>query len=184
MRILLMCEGRNEEVLLNCLLDADALVFTRNDLIGLRPYPVRQLNNPTIKAELKHYGLPIIVYRVGDKQSDELAIPKELKEIVSKENIFKYCTKPEMEMLLILNEGLEKEYEKVKSFESCKSFAKKNIKYNGKKYDQSSEFLRSYYGKERIHNLIENIKKYKLHKGHHQKDEFYLADLLNEKGAD
>ena len=34
MRILLMCEGQNEEVLLNHLLNADALCFTRDDLIG------------------------------------------------------------------------------------------------------------------------------------------------------
>ena len=33
MRILLMCEGQNEEVLLNNLLDADAFCFTRDDLI-------------------------------------------------------------------------------------------------------------------------------------------------------
>ena len=79
MRILLMCEGQNEEVLLNHLLDADALCFTRDDLIGRRSYPVRQLSNPTIKSELKHYGLPVKVYRVGDKQNDKLLIPKDLK---------------------------------------------------------------------------------------------------------
>lgn len=56
MRILLMCEGQNEEVLLNCLLNADALKLTRDDLIGRRPYPIRQLSHPTIKTELKHYG--------------------------------------------------------------------------------------------------------------------------------
>ena len=83
MRILLMCEGQNEEVLLNYLLDADALCFTRDDLIGRRPYPIRQLSNPTIKSELKHYGLPVKVYRVGDKQNDKFPIPKDLKGIVS-----------------------------------------------------------------------------------------------------
>lgn len=70
MRILLLCEGQNEEVLLNLLLDVNALVFDRDDLIGRRVYPVRQLNNPTIKSELKHYGSPVKVYRVGDKQND------------------------------------------------------------------------------------------------------------------
>ena len=120
-----MCEGQNEEVLLNHLLDADALCFTRDDLIGRRPYPVRQLSNPTIKSELKHYGLPVKVYRVGDKQNDKLLIPKDLKGIVSSKEIYKYCTKPELEMLLIINEESEKEYEKVKSFQSPKTFAKK-----------------------------------------------------------
>lgn len=125
MRILLMCEGHNEEVLLNLLLDADQLNFTRDDLIGRRPYPIRQLSNPTIKSELKHYGMPVKIYRIGDKQNDKLFIPKDINSIVSKTEIYKFCTKPELEILLILNEGLEKEYEKVKSIESPKVFAKK-----------------------------------------------------------
>ena len=50
MRILLLCEGQNEEVLLNLLLNANAFCFTKDDLIGRRVYPVRQLNNPIIKA--------------------------------------------------------------------------------------------------------------------------------------
>lgn len=179
MRILLMCEGQNEEVLLNILLDANALNFTREDLIGRRPYPIRQLNNPTIKTELKHYGAPVKVYRVGDKQNDKLTIPRDIKNIVSKDEIYKYCTKPELEILLILNEGLEHEYEKVKSSESPKSFAKENIKYNGRKYDQYSDFLKSYYDRNDAKNLIDNIKKYKAYKRQHEKDELYLADLLN-----
>lgn len=175
MRILLMCEGHNEEVLLNLLLDANAFKFTRDDLIGRRPYPIRQLSNPTIKSELKHYGMPVKIYRIGDKQNDKLSIPKDINNIVSKAEIYKFCTKPELEILLILNEGLEKEYEKVKSVESPKVFAKKNIKYNGIKYDQSSEFIKMYY--QDINNLINNIKKYKNYKKH-EKDELYLADLL------
>ena len=178
MRILLMCEGQNEEVLLNCLLDADALKFSRDDLIGRRPYPIRQLSNPTIKTELKHYGKLIKVYRIGDKQNDKLVIPKDIKNIVISSEIYKYCTKPEMEILLIINEGLIKEYEKVKSDETPKSFAKRNIKFNGRKYDQSSDFLKCYYGGKNVNNLINNIKQYKNYKKQHNKDELYLADLL------
>lgn len=178
MRILLLCEGNNEEVLLNILLDANAFRFTRDDLIGLRPYPIRQLNNPTIKSDLKYYGFPVIVYRIGDKQNDKLVIPKDLKNIVHCNRVYKYCTKPELEMLLILNENLEKEYEKVKSVESPKSFAKKYIKYNGIKYDQSSEFLEMYFGGKNVKKLIKSISKYKKYKKHHNSDELYLADLL------
>ena len=178
MRILLICEGRNEEILLNYLLDYNAFCFTRDDLIGRRPYPIRQLSNPTIKSELKHYGMPVKVYRVGDKQNDKLTIPRDLKDIISSKEIYKYCTKPELEILLILNEGLEKEYEKVKSFQSPKMFAKENIKYNGKKYDQSSKFLEEYYGGVNVKKLIANIKKYKTYKRQHNKDELYLADIL------
>lgn len=178
MRIVLMCEGHNEEVLLNLLLDADKLKFNRDDLIGLRPYPIRQLNNPTIKNELKHYGLPVKVYRVGDKQNDKLFIPKELRNIIANGEIYKYCTKPEIEILLIINENLFKDYEKVKNIESPKTFAKKKIKLNGKKYDQSSEFYKEYYGGNNINNLVKNIKKYKTYKRQHNRDELYLSDLL------
>ena len=38
-------------------------------------------------------------------------------------------------------------------------------------------FYREYYG-ERIDLLVDSIKRYKQLKGKHQKDEFYLADLL------
>lgn len=180
MKVLLMCEGVNEEVILNILLDNDLLVFTRNDLIGLRVYAIRQLGHPVIRSELKHYGSPVKVYRVGDKQNDKLSIPNDLKRIVSRNDIYKYCTKPEFEMLLILSEGLEKEYEKVKSKMSPKSFAKSNIRMNGRKYDQSSEFIKLYYGGCNVNSLIESIKKYKKYKKQHEKDELYLADLLKE----
>lgn len=178
MKILLMCEGTNEEVLLNHLLNAEALKFSRDELIGRRPYPIRQLNNPTIKSELKHYGEPVKVYRVGDKQTDKLLIPKDIKNIVSKDEIYKYCTKQEMEILLIINEGFIKDYEKVKSNESPKAFAKRNIAFHIRKYDQSCDFLLEYYGGKNIENLINNIKDYKKYKRQHNKDELYLADLL------
>lgn len=178
MRILLLCEGQNEEVLLNLLLKANALNFTIDDLIGLRPYALRQLNNPTIISELKHNASPVKVYRIGDKQKDKLSIPKSLKDIVSEKEIYKYCTKPELEMLLIINERLEKKYEKVKSTQSPKKFAKMNISYNGRKYDQSSDFLKEYYGGTNVKKLIDNIKKYKTYKKHNNKDELYLADIL------
>lgn len=106
---------------------------------------LRNLNNPYIRSELKHNSKPVKLYRVGDKQNDKLSIPKDLKNIVSNKEIYKYCTKPELEMLLILNEDLEKEYEKNKSMQLPKTFAKKNIKYNGIKYDQLSKFLEMYY---------------------------------------
>ena len=51
MKILLMCEGANEEKLLELLLDEGKLKFTRDDLIGLKPFNVRQLKNPFIRKK-------------------------------------------------------------------------------------------------------------------------------------
>ena len=178
-KILVLCEGTNEETILNILLDDNKLVFTRDDMIGRRGYPIRQIDNPIIKTELKQYGLPVKIYRIGDKQTDEIKIPRELKNIVNKKEIYKYCTKPELEMLIILNENLESKYEKVKSSKiTPKDFVKINVTYNGKKYDQSCDFLRDYFGGKNINNLINSIKKYKTYKKKHEKDELYLESLL------
>ena len=161
-----MCEGKNEEAIMELLLDNNKLKFTRNDLIGLKPYNIRGLDNPFIKSELRLYNKEVLIYRIGDTQNDKLKIPNDIKYIVKKENIFKYCTKPELEILLIINENLYQEY--LKSKKSPKIFAKENIVYNGKYYDQSSQYLKNYYGLSRVKLLISNLYEYKRLKKHNK----------------
>ena len=174
MKILVMCEGANEEKIIELLLDNNKLKFTRDDLIGRKPYNIRQLNNPFIKSELRRYNNSVIIYRIGDKQSDKLKIPNDLKDIVSKDNIFKYCTKPELEILLILNEKMYNKYKKSKK--SPKQYAKENISYNRIMFNQSTKFFNDYY-ENRVNVLVNNLIEYKKLKKHN-KDELYVADLL------
>ena len=84
---------------------------------------------------------------------------------------------PELEMLLIISEGLVKEFEKIKTKVSPKAFAKQNVSYNRARYDNSSRFYREYYGSE-PQKLINAIREYKRINGAHQKDELYLANIL------
>ena len=176
MKYLVLCEGTNEKTIINLLLDANKLKIKRDDLVGLTPYNVRQLSNPTIKSQLKIYNQPVIILRVGDTQREKFPIPTDLRNIVSKDRIIKYCTLPELEILLIINEGMYKQF--LKSGEKKpKTYAKRNIIYNKKRYEQSSDFFEMYYGGKRISNLIENLNEYKKIKKHN-KDEEYLADLL------
>lgn len=130
MRYLIMCEGTNEEKLVELLLDNNKLKIKRSELIGLKPYNIRQLNNPTIINELIRYGERVIVYRIGDTQKDKLKIPIILKNIISSKDIYKYCTKPELEILLIINEELYQDY--LKSKKRTKDYAKEKITYNKK----------------------------------------------------
>ncbi len=180
MKYLLMCEGNNEETVMNLLLDYKKLEFSRDDLIGLEPYPIRNLESSVIKSELKHYNKPVIIYRIGDKQNDELKIPSDLKHIVFEENIFKYCTKPELEILMIINENLFSEFGK--SNLDAKEFAKDKIKYNGRRYDQSSQYIKDYYEGKGIDCLVGNLIEYKRIKKH-KKGELYLADLLKKQNS-
>ncbi len=174
-KILIMCEGNDEKTIIDLLLDNNKLIFTREDLIGSTPYHIRQLKHSSIITDLKHYGKEVIIFRIGDKQNDKLKIPSEVKNILSQDRIYKFCTKPEIEILLIINENLLKEFKKSKI--KASTFAKENIKYNGKKYDKSTSFYQEYYGNKNINKLIHNIKEYKKIKSN-DKNELYLSDLL------
>ena len=176
MKYLIMCEGPNELEIIRILLEYDKLIFTEDDLLNLVPYHARQIaSNPTVKAALNLYHCDVHVLRIGDKLNEELKIPKEYKGKIK--HIEKYCTKPELEMLLIISEGLQADFEKEKSRKSPKSFSKEKVSFNRKRYDNSTAFYRNYYG-ERVDLLVDTIKRYKQLKGKHQKDELYLADLL------
>lgn len=94
-------------------------------------------------------------------------------------SVEKYCTKPELEMLLIIAEGLTDKYEKVKSTVKPKNFAKDYIKCGKRKYDNSTYFYTDYFGSD-PEILVHCIKEYKKYNSAHKKDEYYLADLLNE----
>ena len=177
MKRLIMCEGPNELKIMNILLENNALIFMEDDLLGLGPYHARQIkSNPQVRTVLNLYPEnDVLVMRVGDKQKDKLMIPADYKEKIT--GIEKYCTLPELEMLLIISEGLVKEYEKVKSRIDPKDFAKANIVYNKKRYDNSTQFYEDYYGND-CEKLIVAIREYKRIKRSHMKDELYLADLL------
>ena len=178
MKYLIMCEGPNELAIINILLENDLLVYTEDDLLGAVPYFARQIDSsPVVHSALTEYPYnDVAIIRVGDKQTEELRIPEYFREKISG-GICKYCNLPELEVLLIISEGLWNEYIKVKSKEKPKQFAKKNIKFNRQKYDNSSSFYYSYYG-DSPEKLVAAIKEYKQKHSSHKKDELYLADLL------
>ena len=176
MKYLILCEGPNELEIIRMLLEHDKLIFREDDLLNLVPYHARQIEkNAAVKAALNLYHGDVHVLRIGDKLNDELKIPREYKEKIK--DVKKYCTKPELEMLLIISENKHSDFEKVKSRISPKMFRKENIVYNRIRYNNSTAFYREYYG-ERMELLVDTMKRYKQLKGKHQKDELYLADLL------
>ena len=174
-KILVMCEGANEKKIVDLLLEHNKLRITKDDLLGLVTYHARQITSPVIAPFLTMYSGDIDIIRIGDKQSDSLQIPKNLRKRIK--TITKYCTKPELEILLIINEGLYEDYIRHYSRIRPKQYAKNNIIYQKQKYDNSTRFYDNYYSN-RIDNLIANLEKYKRLKKHNT-DELYLYDLLN-----
>lgn len=176
-KLLVMCEGPNEKKIMDILLENDCLTFSEDDLLGLNIYHARQISKSAqVRTELNIYPGDVKVLRIGDKQSDKLVIPKDYRAKIK--IIDKYCTKPELEILLIIAEGLLNDYEKVKSKVSPKEYAKEHIKNGKKAYDNSTKFFEDYFGDD-IKLLVDTIKKYKKLRGKtHDKDEMCLADLL------
>lgn len=121
------------------------------------------------------YPDEVHVLRIGGGQNEKLEIPSEYKDKITL--VEKYCTKPELEMLLIISEELADEYEKVKSKMKPKTFAKDNIRCGRRKYDNSTAFYEEYFGPD-CEKPVDAIKAYKQHNGSHKKDEHYLAELL------
>ena len=175
-KILVMTEGPNELGLMNLLLDEEKLVFTRDDLLDLRPFHARQLTSPHLLPSLTHYHGDLSVYRIGDALNDKLKIPAELLSRIEEER--KFCTKPELEILLVIAENRAKDFEKEKSKKSPKEFCKEHLRFQGKRYDNSTEFFLNYFSG-RIEFLVHTIKEYKRTHKKHKRDEEFLADLLN-----
>ncbi len=176
MKYLVMCEGPNEVVIMELLLNNNLLKFDKNDLIGLEVYHARQLVPYLISQIMLYNSSNFKIIRIGDKLSDNLKIPSKLKHILNKNQIIDCHTHSELEMLLIVNNNLFDKYNKVKSKIKAKDFAKENIVYNGKKYDNSSQFWYDYYSFN-IHSLVKDIKKCgKI--GKKKKKEIFLKDLL------
>ena len=178
MKLLVMCEGPNEKAVVDMLLDAGCMEFSEDDLVGLTVYQARQLTAPVIKTALRSYTGGFAVYRIGDSMTDKLPVPADYQGRIK--GVRKFCTKPELEMLLLIAEGKEAEFEKVKAGKrkmKAKDFCKANVVHNRKRYDNSTQFYRDYFGSD-IGTLVEVIEKYKQTHGAHKKDEEYLADLL------
>lgn len=178
MKLLVMCEGPNEKAVVDMLLDAESLEFTRDDLVNLTVYHARQLTAPIIKTALSIYTGEFAVYRIGDSMAEQLPIPADYQGRFM--GARKFCTKPELEMLLLIAEGKEVEFEKVKAGKrkmKAKDFCKANVVHNRKRYDNSTQFFKDYFGSD-IETLVKVIRKYKQSHGAHKKDEEYLADLL------
>lgn len=176
MKYLIMCEGPNELEVVKILLEHNCFSFTEDDLLGLVPYHARQIKSSgQVQTALNMYPEEVTVLRIGDKLSDKFQIPKEYQDkIVS---VKKYCTKPELEMLLIISENMTNQFDKVKSTKKPKTFAKENIKFGRRTYKNDTAFYRDYYG-DNPSLLIDAIKQYRRHNGAHQKDEYYLEELL------
>ena len=149
-----ICEGAAEQAIIECLLDANKLIFTYDDMI----------EGEVIRCRSDE---KITVLRILDSRREKFKLSK---AYAPKIDVINVITAPEIEMLIILNEGKYAEYKK--SNKKPSEFCKTELKYKNVK---STEFLKEYFADASV--LVSAIIEYK-RVSNIRNGECTLADLL------
>ncbi len=162
-----ICEGGAERAVLDLLLDNHMLIFEREQLIEEEVLRCRSAKEFEEKHLKKGFQEKITVYRILDSRNENFKLSK---AYIHKIDIVNVVTAPEIEMLIILNEGKYKEFKStgVKPSTYCKSNLKlKNVK--------SYQYVQEYFSD--MHILTQALREYKRVSKIH-KNEKTLLDLL------
>ena len=168
-----LCEGNAEQAIMNVLLDADVLFFSRSEMLDEEVMKVRSAKSFERRYLNKAMPNKITVYRILDSSSENFKISKANRHKIDVVNVL---TKPEIEMLIIVSEGLFDDYKRKKSSYGKPSEYVKSIL--GYKNVKSSAFVYDYFRnhKKLIHALHEYRRLSKI-----SNDDQTVADLLKEK---
>lgn len=162
-----ICEGAAEQTIIELLIDADKLIFARDDLLEGEPLRCRSAKNFEEQHLRKGFTEKITVLRILDSRRERFKLSKPYEHKIEVINII---TAPEIEMLVILNEGKYNEYKR--SGKKPSDFCKTNLKYPNVK---STDFLEKYFAD--VNALIAAIKEYK-RVSNIPNGEYTLFDLL------
>lgn len=162
-----ICEGAAEQTVIELLLDADKLAFTYDDLLDGGVIRTRSAENFERQYLRKGFTDKITVLRILDSHREKFKLRAAYADKIDVINVI---TAPEIEMLVIINEGRYEEYKR--SGEKPSIFCKSALKYNDVK---SAAFLKTYFSD--IEMLVAAIREYKrISRIPH--GEYALADLL------
>jgi len=162
-----ICEGSAENAIIDILLDHELLIFSREEMLEEEVIRCREGKKFEEKYLRKGFKGKISVIRILDSRRENFKLSKAYADKV---DIINIVTAPEIEMLIIFNEGKYKDFKK--SGEKPSVFCKKDLKMSEVK---SYDFAKNYFSDPMV--LVSAIKKYhemsKVPKG-----EYTLLDLL------
>ena len=162
-----ICEGAAEAAIIDILLDNDLLIFQREELLEEKVLLVRDGATFEKRYLRKGFNEPISVIRILDSRRENFKLSKAYE---SKVDVVNVITAPEIEMLIVLNEGKYDAFKK--SGKKPSVYCKMDLKMTGLK---SYDFVYKYFRQPEV--LLSAIKKYdevtKKRKG-----EYTLLNLL------
>lgn len=123
-----ICEGSAERAILDLLLDDHKLIFEREELIEEEVLKCRSGKEFEKRYLRKGFNDKITIYRILDSRNEKFNLDKAQESKVDVKNVI---TAPEIEKLIICNEGKIKDYEResrknpaLKPSTYCKVFLK------------------------------------------------------------
>lgn len=162
-----ICEGSAENAIMDILLDNNLLIFSREEMLEEEVIRCREGKRFEEKYLRKGFMDKISVIRILDSRRENFKISKAYEHKVDVINVI---TAPEIEMLIIHNEGA---YERFKrSGKKPSEFCKADLRmHNVKSYD----FVKDYFSNPQT--LVNAIKEYR-RTANIPKSEYSLSDLL------
>ena len=168
-KVAVICEGGAEAAIMEMLLDAGRLIFTEEDLfydeiIRCRSAKIFEQRYLKVRMDFK-----LTIIRVLDSRRENFKLSRPYCDEIEVINV---VTAPEIEMLIILNEGKYEQFKKsgLKPSEYCKQIFKNgNLK--------SRKWVKEYF--KNIDDLVQSIRMYD-HVSDVRKGEYTLLDLLND----
>ena len=175
MKYVIMTEGTCEKALIDVLINKDLFKIPVESLLYEEIFQARQIKGSLLeKINQLPYDEKIIIIRVGDKLSDNLAIPEEIQNKIEKQ--LKICIKPEFEILHLIHKNKANSYiNKHKSCEKPSEFLH-NIDCE---YEKSYEYNYNYFNsisKSDLKRIIINYSK--IRSKVHKKDEGLLENYI------
>ena len=162
-----ICEGAAEAAIIDILLDNDLLIFSKEELLEEKVLRVRDAKTFETRYLRKGFDDKISVIRVLDSRRENFKLSKAYQKKVDVINII---TAPEIEMLIILNEGKYDAYKRSKKKPS--DFCKEILRMSEVK---SLEFVKDYFSN--AETLLHAIKRYDEVRNK-VKGEYALSDLI------
>ena len=162
-----ICEGSAEEAIIDILLENHLLIFEREEMLEEKVIRCREGKKFEEKYLRKGFADKISIIRILDSRRENFKLSKVYQNKVV---VINAVTAPEIEMLIIFNEGRYNEFKKSKK--SPSDFCKSDLKMHDVK---SYEYVKDYFKNPSI--LIDAIREY------HRiskilKDEYTLLDLV------
>lgn len=186
--IVVLCEGDAERAIIDVLVDNKLLCFSREEMF--KDGKVRSRNFRDFQKnhlELIKVSKKLVIYRVQDDIPKSMTSPNVLPQKQYEHMIDKVVfviTRPEIEMLMIIYNDLEKEY--IKYLKKAKTPKPSSfIKQHSKEFSKCKnyDFVYSHFSSDPS-KLIMSLKKYHLSKKHKDviqinSDFISIYDLLN-----